>query len=486
MVLGGVNAGGVKKGVARWQALLALAVVALAAAFTVWLALPKSVQEKRILASIEVEGRGSVLANGTSKPLWNSTKPFALALEAKPESCWSFRGWLVNGSLFSANAGLTLLVRGNTTVKAVFAAKPCVLFTVSKGGVLLVNGSPAPPILELEEPSTLVLEARPEKGYTPRIAVNGTPARGVEAWMPLELAVRVGGVTSVAVEFAETYYWIRINPNGVEALVNGTPLAEPLDLRLQAGSLVELAGFCKPLNETHQACPLGWRVSQKLGSKWVNYTAPYLNLTFTLTCDAVLEANPGVTWVTPPPAKGGVIYNGTEVPATAVHTMFLAFPPSGSYRYLGDGWWEIEGGPTAVGIYISMPGNWSKLRIEGTWELPRPGAVPGAKIYVVVEHGEYHYKCGVCLDIGPEKPGGSFYVVFPREILDLPKHPEYYQSPYSAYGRYVVPKIEGEPLALCGIAARSKRLAQQPGVKAGDIYISAHEVKLRIRISAEP
>jgi hypothetical protein len=181
-----------------------------------------------------------------------------------------------------------------------------------------------------------------------------------------------------------------------------------------------------------------------------------------------------------------VIYNGTEVPSIAVHTMFLVFPPSGSYRYLGDGWWEIEGGSTGVGIYISIPGNWTKLVIEGTWQR-EPGALPDASLYVVVEHGEYNYECGVTPSFGPVGTmNGSFRVVFPRDILDLPKYPVYYQDPAYAYGKYVWPKMEKFNVAFDAAATRSKRLAQEPGVKAGDVCIYAHEVKLRVRIVAEP
>ena len=482
---------GRRGGAGRWQLILAAAVAAAAAILLLLRGAGESARAPLVIASIEVEGSGSVLANGTSRLLWNLTEPFALALEAEPERCWVFRGWLVNGSPFSGEPSVTLAIGGNTTVRAVFAARPCALFAVSGRGLLLVNGSPAPEVLELDEPSTLILEARPERGFTAGVYVNGTPAAKAEAWTSLEAAVRVGGVTNVTVEFLETYYWIRVDPNGVEASVNGTLIAEPLDLRLPAGYTLEIAGFCKPLNETHQTCPLGWRVSQKLGLKQLNYTAPYTNLTVTAVCDTLLAANPGVTWKAPPPAKGGVIYNGTEAPSIAIHTMFLIFPPSGSYRYLGDGWWEIEGGPTGVGVYISVPGNWSKLRIEGTWELPYPGAVPALYIDVVVEHSEYNYECGVCLSTGPITPSGkqtsgSFYVVFPREILDLPNYPEYYQDPPTAYKRYAWPKVEGKPLAFCAAATRSKRIAQQPGVKAGDIFIYANEVKARIRVVAEP
>jgi hypothetical protein len=103
-------------------------------------------RQQRIIASIEVEGRGTVLANGTPTLFWNMTKPFALYLEAVPEPCWAFKGWLVNGSpvegerayeIYRRGAGLlTVRVRGNTTIKAVFERPPaCARCTVRVGGI---------------------------------------------------------------------------------------------------------------------------------------------------------------------------------------------------------------------------------------------------------------------------------------------------------------------------------------------------------------
>jgi hypothetical protein len=123
--------------------------------------------------------------------------------------------------------------------------------------------------------------------------------------------------------------------------------------------------------------------------------------------------------------------------------------------------------------------------IEGTWQLPYPGALPDAKLLVVVEHGEYHYECGITPSFGRVGTmNGSFRVVFPREILDLPKYPDYYQSPSHAYGKYVWPKMEKFNVAFAARATR-RRLVM-PSVKAGDVYIYACEVKLWIRIVAEP
>jgi hypothetical protein len=111
----------------RKKYLVVVAVAVLLAALAWLLIVKTSSKPPQILASIEVEGHGTILANGTSKAFWNLTKPFKLNLEAKPEKCWAFKGWLVNGSLYSVEASVALLVRGNTTVRAVFSAKPCVL-----------------------------------------------------------------------------------------------------------------------------------------------------------------------------------------------------------------------------------------------------------------------------------------------------------------------------------------------------------------------
>jgi hypothetical protein len=72
------------------------------------------------MARIEASQGGKVLANGTAMAVWNSTKPFALVLEALPDRCMALDHWLVNGTVKQAMR-LNLTIAGNTTVSAVFA-----------------------------------------------------------------------------------------------------------------------------------------------------------------------------------------------------------------------------------------------------------------------------------------------------------------------------------------------------------------------------
>jgi hypothetical protein len=116
-------------------ALAALAFLALLLLF-IFLMMPKGglpllfwgARQQRIIASIEVEGRGTVLANGTPTLFWNLTKPFALWLEAVPEPCWAFRGWLVNGSPVEGERAYEIGRRG-------VGPPACARCTVRVGGI---------------------------------------------------------------------------------------------------------------------------------------------------------------------------------------------------------------------------------------------------------------------------------------------------------------------------------------------------------------
>jgi hypothetical protein len=52
--------------------------------------------------------------------VWNSTRPFALVLEAVPDRGYALDRWLVNGTDAGAQLRLNITVAGNTTISAVF------------------------------------------------------------------------------------------------------------------------------------------------------------------------------------------------------------------------------------------------------------------------------------------------------------------------------------------------------------------------------
>jgi len=384
-----VNAWRVKKGVARWQALLALAVVALAAAFAAWLALPRVLppspgagegaakppaKPAQILASIEVEGHGLVLANGTSQLLWNSTKPFTLLLEAKPERCWSFKGWLVNGSLYSVELNATLTVKGNTTVKAVFELP---VYTVSIVPVLLpaqaanasarVNGTLYLLPAEVSALACSLLEIEP-------VAPRG--------WKALNGTLLVNGSAEVKLVFEKVAAVIKMRnlvvPARVSGLINGTSTGTTVggagqpevELAVAFGSqvFIEPAGDrkgCILYNDTHLACFDGWIVN---GTRYGG-----TQLGFTARGDTLVEMQAAITKKQHPVAYTEVLLpNGSYVKVPVIPgEQYLIIPFYGEYEYVGNGWFKIKGveksGRTAYSFIILLPESWKRIRVTANY-----------------------------------------------------------------------------------------------------------------------
>ncbi|MCC6050496.1 MAG: hypothetical protein LM580_07300 [Thermofilum sp.] len=231
-----------RRGYGHW--LVALAMIAFLALLLLFIlmVMPKGgspllwgARQPLVTASIEVEGRGSVSANGTLLRSWNSTKPFALKLEAMPEKCWAFRGWLVNGSFRSGEANLTLTVRGNTTVKAVFERLRYRLTFASNAswGLVAVNGSVVETPYEMEAPcgSLLYLTLLAGSNETHGFAPLGFLVNGSFAGKPLELHV-YGSANVTALYRVETHVlYIESNAPGAKVLVDGVETLLPTKIQ---------------------------------------------------------------------------------------------------------------------------------------------------------------------------------------------------------------------------------------------------------------
>ena len=358
--------------------LLGVAVaVLLAAAALAWLLAPKagpqlpwgggSVKPAQILASIEVEGRGSVLANGTSKAFWNSTKPFALRLEARPEKCWAFKGWIVNGTPYSAEANATLTVRGNTTVKAVFERPVYAVSIVANasGALARVNGTLLKLPASASAPACSLLEVEP---VAPRgwVALNESLRFTVNGSVTLHLAFEK---VAVVVELRSELVPVRVSGiingslTGFTAGGRGQPEVE---LAVSPGSHVflEPAGDrkgCVLYNDTHLACFDGWIVN---GTQYGG-----LQLGFTARGDTVIEARTVVTKKQHPVAYTEVLLpNGSLAKVPVIPTeQYMIVPFIGEYEYIGNGWFKIKGvekpGRTGYGFVIILPENWRRIRI---------------------------------------------------------------------------------------------------------------------------
>jgi hypothetical protein len=332
---------------------------------------PPTEKPAQILASIEVEGRGSVLANGTSTLYWNSTKPFVLRLEAVPEACWVFKGWLVNGSLYSAQPNATLLVKGNTTVKAVFEQP---VFTVSivanaSGAFARVNGALYPLPVNASASACSLLEVEP-------VAPKG--------WVALNESLRftVNGSTVLYFAFEKVAVVLKLKsemvPVKVSGVINGSLAGftaggrgQPeVELAVAPGSqvFVEPAGDrkgCVLYNDTHLSCFDGWIVN---GTQYGGF-----QLGFTARGDTTIEMQTVITKKQHPVAYTEVLLpNGSLAKVPVIPTeQYLIVPFVGEYEYVGNGWFKIKGveraGATAYEFVIILPEGWRRIRITANY-----------------------------------------------------------------------------------------------------------------------
>jgi len=347
-----------RRGYGHW--LVALAMIAFLALLLLFIlmVMPKGgspllwgARQPLVAASIEVEGRGSVLANGTLLRSWNSTKPFALVLEAVPEKCWAFKGWLVNGTPYSAEPNATLLVKGNTTVKAVFERLRYRLTFASNAswGLLAVNGSVVEAPYEVEAPCgsllylTLLAGGNGTHGFTP----VGFLVNGSFAGKPLELRV-YGSASVTALYRVETHVlYIESNAPGAKALVDGVETLLPA--RIQRPRPFTAYIQAPPFIQVNETFAWGGAEVQELRYRW----------------------GQGYVWVTVAAGSASVSVEGEKrvrvyyYPLRRVGSVYVTWPAVfKDQRVEGN---ALIGGPGVYWFELILPENWSsvKVRVEG-------------------------------------------------------------------------------------------------------------------------
>ena len=347
----------------------AVAAVAALAAALAWLLAPKagpqlpwgggSAKPAQIIASIEVEGRGSVLANGTSKAFWNSTKPFALVLEARPEKCWAFKGWLVNGSLHSSQPNATLLVKGNITVKAVFewpvyAVSIVPVFhpaTLGANASARVNGTLYPLPVNVSAPACSLLEVEPvaPEGWE---ALNGTLRLTVNGSLSVKLLYRRARVTAI---FRNIVVPVLVSwPGGNTTLRGDASLELPFNTTVMLSPWGADRRGCAPYNETHFACLVGW----SNGTGAIRVRNPTLRLENDTALEEVVEymARQYPTVFIEVATPTGTVKAAVFPPIEDLITAFR-----GTYSYAGDGWLVADGEEWV--LKVALP-PWRVLRIH--------------------------------------------------------------------------------------------------------------------------
>jgi hypothetical protein len=203
-------------------------------------------------ARIEAGQGGRVIVNGTETATWSSTKPFTLTLEARPGECHVFDHWLVNGTRLEGEM-LSLTIKGNTTIKAVFRRLSYRLSVLSNAswGLLALNGSSVQLPFETEVScgSKVTLKLFPWSDESISLTplgffVNYTVINTTET----EIRVQ-GNLHIVAVYKFETHIlYLETNAPGVKVLVDGQEVtlpakiqrAKPFTVVIQAPPLVKV------------------------------------------------------------------------------------------------------------------------------------------------------------------------------------------------------------------------------------------------------
>jgi len=419
---------------------------------------PPTEKPAQILASIEVEGRGSALANGTSKALWNSTKPFALRLEAVPEACWLFKGWLVNGTPYSAQPNATLLVKGNTTVKAVFE-RPVYAVSIianARGAFARVNGTLYPLPVNASAPACSLLEVEPvaPKGW---VALNESLRFTVNGSVTLHLAFeKVAVVLKLKSEMVPVKVSGVINGSLTGFVAGGRGQPE-VELAVAPGSqvFVEPTGDrkgCVLYNDTHLACFDGWVVN---GTRYGGF-----QLGFTARGDTTIEVRTVITKKQHPVAYTEVILpNGSLVKAPVIPAeQYMITPFYGEYEYVGNGWFKIKGaekaGVAGYGFIIVLPEGWRRIRITANYtRMDEHAATPD--IVVLCK------RLSAGLDLAPSySPGTKVNILeIDRSFVDCIG-----DTPYDPLG-------STDPIVLTCMNKHIKRIAEcsGPSIRGGGV-----------------
>ena len=242
-------------------------------------------QARNCTVALEREGEGVVVMDGSALPEYFSTTwpcPPNFTLEARPNKYWVFKYWLVNRSKIEDNP-LTVEVRGNTTITAVFAKARCSLILVSNvtGARAVIGGSEAglPHTEYVECGSKVEVRPLPVPGYTPlntstTITVEGNVTAKLLYAKPV--TIRCGGIL--------------ITSNvASEALVNGSPVKLPY---CTAPPTVIEGFFEVSYNSTHSYWLAWYGVEEENKTWWWSYglngTKLHVNSTAKVTLHYVL------------------------------------------------------------------------------------------------------------------------------------------------------------------------------------------------------
>lgn len=371
-------------------ALLALAAIVVAATLLLHL-LPSSLSTQTSagkhlepgavtyhILTLEVEGYGRLLVNGSPLERVSHDKPFKAVVEAVPDPCYALKRLEVNGTLVNGSR-LELLVAGNTTVRATFE-KPLhslLILTDAANASALVNGTlhGLPVELWVGRCDVVNVTPVPPRGYEP---LNGSTLLRIERDESIVLAFRK---VSALLYLTNVLAPVRVNGT----LHEGDAVLEaPFNVTLLIVPLADRRG-CTEYNDTHLVCVTGWRV-RLFGWSLNNVTEfdyPSRVIPLTVRGDAQLKQLYVFAKRKHPVKRAEILTPEGVVEARIIPgDRWFVVPFLGEYEYLGEGWIELKG--SRVGIFLEMPENWGRVRIYVRHV--KPGDLPESYVGLVVRN----------------------------------------------------------------------------------------------------
>ncbi|PLJ76801.1 hypothetical protein [Infirmifilum sp. SLHALR2] len=324
------------------------------------------------------------------------------------------------------NTTVTVRVTGNATVALRYRrVYTLVRVSIFGAGQLLVNGTLAGNgTLRVRPGALLLVRAVPDLGKEAEVYVNGSKLSLCATCSPNPLVpIEVRGDTELVAVFGSKRIVLHVDTGNMSVLlkardwerwVNGTAI-----IGLFAGEPVNVTTFCVPFGDAMK-CVVAWAVSEHTPRGLLNSTAPP---NFTLRSFNDVELRAVVSKVKsglPSPVTGGVLMNGSEVPATMMPTSFAMDirPWTARYEYLGNGTWLIDSTGSNQ-VVLDIGASWSKAVVEMWVEANYPGE---AFARVTVVTSPQHFS-GCAWSMPSSIPVGSYHrVVLSREgkILEMP------------------------------------------------------------------
>ena len=431
---------------------------------------------------VNVEGSGRVLVNG-SEALGTVTLPAgsSIAVEAKPADGWRLKSMLVNGTPVSPP--LTLIVRGNTTVKVVFE-RTMILVRISAvgngsvyvNGSLVLNGTGVKD-LELKPRASLLITLVPSsQSLEGRLYVNGSKLPRCSRCAPAFL-VEAGGDTEIRAVFEPRRIALSIDAKNLTVILSARNWTQRVEGRAVIGAVagepVNITTLCVKLGGGDMLCAVAWLVRVHSPQGVVNGSA-LPNSTIMPLYDTELEAMVDrVKGTLPPPATGGVLLNGSEVPAQLVPAPgWLGSKPfDAKFKYLGNGTWLID----TLGVndfVLQMPTNWSTVTVE---------------VWVDYIYTSPYFDVNVVLNEIPVPPSplpSPPCVIGGRGVIGSPLTSGYHRVVFTRQGK-LVEAVHPNEWASIGVAWTDGS-TEVPLLRDGYLNFIVKGAVFRVRVSLSP